>query len=165
LYPSDEVQKERVKLTPALSLHSQVIYVKTIAPGDAVSYGGRFVAEKTMRVATIPIGYGDGYPRSLSGIGWVLIRGRKAPILGRICMDQLMVDVTEIEGACEGDHVTLIGADGEECITADELGALSGRFNYELVCDLSVRLPRVYLQDGAVSAYRASYEKKTVWLD
>ena len=101
--------------------------------------------EKIMKVATIPLGYGDGYPRSLSDKGYVLIRGKKAKILGRICMDQFMVDVTDIPDVTEGDKVTLIGADGEECITANALGELSGRFNYELVCDLNQRLPRVYV--------------------
>ena len=98
-----------------------------------------------MRIATVPIGYGDGYPRSLSGKGFVLIKGQKAPIIGRICMDQMMVDVTDIKEAKEGDKVTLIGTDGAFSIKADELGELSGRFNYELVCDLGNRIPRHYI--------------------
>jgi alanine racemase len=97
-----------------------------------------------MRVATIPVGYGDGYPRSLSGKGYVLICGKKAPILGRVCMDQFMVDVTEIPEAQMGDLVTLIGTDGDLEITIEELGDISGRFNYELACDLGKRIPRVY---------------------
>lgn len=144
MWPSEEVNKEIVRLKPALSLYSHIVYIKEIQPGDAVSYGGTFVAEKTMRVATIPVGYGDGYPRSLSGKGYVLIHGKKAPILGRVCMDQFMVDVTEIPEAEMDDPVTLIGKDGASEITIEELGDISGRFNYELACDLGKRIPRVY---------------------
>ncbi|MDE5892977.1 MAG: alanine racemase, partial [Acetatifactor sp.] len=130
------------------SLHSHLVYVKEIEPGQSVRYGGTFTADRKMRVGTVPVGYGDGYPRSLSGKGFVLIGGKRAPILGRVCMDQFMVDLSELPQAAEGDAVVLIGRDGQEEITAGELGALSGRFNYELVCDLSPRVPRVYLRGG-----------------
>lgn len=153
LYPSDEVSKEIVPLRPALSLYSEVVYCKTIHKGQSVSYGGTFTAEEDMRIATVPLGYGDGYPRSLSGKGYVLIRGKKAPILGRICMDQFMVDVTEIPGASEGDKVTLLGVDGGEKISAELLGDLSGRFNYELVCDLGQRIPRIYRRNGEIKEF------------
>lgn len=146
LWPSEEVLKDTLSLKPALSLYSHVVYIKEIQPGDAVSYGGTFVAERSMRVATIPVGYGDGYPRGLSNKGYVLIHGQKAPILGRVCMDQFMVDVTDIPEAAMDDLVTLIGTDGEETITMEEIGALGGRFNYELACDLGKRVPRVYIQ-------------------
>ncbi len=155
--PSDAVGGDIVSLKPALSLHSEVVYVKDLHKGQSVSYGGTFTAEKEMRVATIPVGYGDGYPRLLSGKGYVLIRGQKAPILGRVCMDQFMVDVTAIPGAGEGDHVTLIGEDGDCRITAKLLGELSGRFHYELLCNLGVRIPRVYLRDGVIDSFRAPY--------
>lgn len=145
LWPSNEVDRTIVPLKPALSLKSHIAFVKSLEPGESVSYGGTFTAKTRMRVATIPVGYGDGYPRSLSNKGYVLIRGQKAPILGRVCMDQFMVDVDAIPDACEGDEVTLLGRDGEQVITAEELGDLSGRFNYELCCDLSRRVPRVYL--------------------
>ncbi len=158
IWPSEEVDQEAVKLQPALSLHSHVVYVKDLHKGECVGYGGTFTAKKEMRVATIPVGYGDGYPRMLSGRGHVLIRGQKAPILGRVCMDQFMVDVTDIPLAAAGDHVTLIGTDGPEQITAAFLGELSGRFHYELVCDLGRRIPRVYVQDGRVSSVRAPFE-------
>lgn len=151
LYPSEEVDKDAVHLKPALALKSHVAFVKEIEPGTPVSYGGTFVAEKKMRIATIPVGYGDGYPRALSGVGYVLIRGKKAPILGRICMDQFMVDVTEIDGASFGDKVTLIGRDGNESISVEKLGELSGRFNYEFICDLGKRIPRVYVKNGMVA--------------
>ncbi|MCR5755556.1 MAG: alanine racemase, partial [Acetatifactor sp.] len=154
LYPSDEVQKDVIQLKPALSLHSHIVYIKTIHAGQAVSYGGTFVADRDMKIATIPLGYGDGYPRSLSGKGYVLIRGQKAPILGRVCMDQFMVDVSHIRDVQEDDSVVLIGYDKDQQISAEEIGDLSGRFNYELVCDLNQRLPRVYLRHGEVIEVR-----------
>lgn len=143
IYPSDEVSRE-IPLAPVMELKSHVVYIKMIEPGTAISYGGTFVAEHPMRIATIPVGYGDGYPRSLSNCGYVLIRGKKAPILGRVCMDQFMVDVTDIEAELL-DEVTLLGRDGDAEITVDELGALSNRFPYEFVCDIGKRVPRVYL--------------------
>ena len=144
IYPSDEVDKEAVHLQPALELVSHISYVKDVEAGTPISYGGTFVSDRKMRVATIPVGYGDGYPRSLSGRGEVLIRGKRAKILGRICMDQFMVDVTHIPEAAFMDRVTLIGPDGEERITVEELAGLSGRFPYEFVCCLGKRIPRVY---------------------
>ncbi len=151
LYPSEEVQKDQLRLKPALSLKSHVAFVKEVEEGTPISYGGTFVATKKMKIATIPVGYADGYPRSLSNLGYVLIRGKKAPIIGRICMDQFMVDVTEIEGVSFGDKVTMIGCDGNETITVEMLGDLSGRFNYEFICDLGKRIPRVYVKNGVVA--------------
>lgn len=145
LWPSEEMDRERISLRPLFSLYSHVVYVKTVPAGTPVSYGGTYVTKEERRIATIPVGYGDGYPRGLSGKGNVLIRGKRAPILGRVCMDQFMVDVTDIPEAAQGDLVTLIGTDGKEQITMEELGNLSGRFNYELACDLGSRIPRVYL--------------------
>ena len=144
LWPSEEVPKDVVPLRPLLSLHSHVVYVKTVPAGTAVSYGGTFVTEKETRIATIPVGYGDGYARGLSNKGEVLIRGKRVPILGRVCMDQFMVDVTGLPDVREGDPVTLIGTDGTETITLEELGRISGRFNYEFACDLGKRVPRIY---------------------
>ncbi len=158
LWPSAEVSRERISLHPLLSLKSHVVYVKEVEAGVPVSYGGTYVTSDKTQVATIPVGYGDGYPRSLSGKGYVLIKGRRAPILGRICMDQFMVDVSHIPGAAPGDEVTLIGTDGEEEITMEMLGALSGRFNYELACDLGKRIPRVYLKEGKVVATKDYYD-------
>ncbi len=149
LYPSDEMDQEAMELVPAMSLYSHIVYVKEIEPGMGISYGQTFVADKKMKIATIPLGYGDGYPRNLSNKGWVLIHGKKAPILGRICMDQFMVDVTEID-AKEGDLVTLVGTDGDETIKIDELAVLAGTFNYEFVCDLGKRVPRVFMKQGKI---------------
>lgn len=152
--PSDEVQIEEAALTPALSWKSHIVFMKEIEAGSSVSYGGLFTARETMLVATIPVGYADGYPRSLTGKGSVLIHGRRCPILGRICMDQFMVDVSKIPDVKVGDEVILLGKDNGEQITAEELGALSGRFNYELVCDINKRIPRVYLKNGKPAAYK-----------
>ena len=146
LSPSAQVPRKLLSLRPALSLKSRLVYVKEVEEGTPVSYGGTYITRERTRIATVPVGYGDGYPRSLSNKGYVLIRGKRAPILGRVCMDQFMVDVTAIPEACEGDEVTLIGTDGEEEITMEQLGELSGRFNYELACDLGQRIPRVYLK-------------------
>ena len=146
IYPSSEVSRSYVELHPAMELKSHVVYLKTIEPGTMVSYGGNFTAAHKMKIATIPVGYGDGYPRSLSGKGSVLIRGKRAPILGRICMDQFMVDVTGMDVQML-DEVTLLGRDGEEEITLEELDKLSGRFPYEFVCDIGKRVPRVYVNE------------------
>ena len=151
IYPSDEVDRTKLSLRPVMSLRSEISYVKEIGPGDEVSYGGTFRADRTMRIATVPTGYGDGYPRQLSSKGHVLIAGKKAPILGRVCMDQFMVDVSGIPEAEEGSRVTLLGSCGEESISADLLGELSGRFPYEFVCDIAKRVPRVYLRNGEIT--------------
>lgn len=151
LWPSEEVSKHKLVLKPVLSLKSKIIYVKTLPKGQEISYGGTYITQKETRIATISVGYGDGYPRSLSNTGYVLVHGQKAPIVGRICMDQFMVDVTEInEKITVGDIVTLIGQDGDETITMEELGTLASRFNYELACDLSKRIPRVMKKDGTL---------------
>lgn len=158
LWPSEQVSREIVKLTPVLSLYSHIVYIKEIEAGTSVSYGGTFTAQERMRIATIPVGYGDGYARSLSGKGYVLLHGKKAPILGRVCMDQFMVDVSNIPEAMEGDKVTLIGADGDEKITMEQLGELSGRFNYEFACDIGKRVPRVYTKGGKILYTRDYYQ-------
>ncbi len=150
LWPSEEIRKDGISLKPALELKSHIVYLKEIGAGEQVSYGGTYTAERRTRLATIPVGYGDGYPRTLSNIGEVLIHGKRARICGRVCMDQFMVDVTDIPEAEEYDEVTLIGSDGANVISAEELGERSGRFNYELLCDLNKRIPRVYYKNNAV---------------
>ncbi len=150
MYPSEEVKKENVPLKSALSLKSEIVYVKTIEEGTTVGYNATFTAKRKTKVATIPVGYADGYPRGLSNKGWVLIRGQKAPIIGRICMDQFMVDVTDIPDVQREDVVTLIGVDGKERISVEEMANLAGSFNYEFVCNLSKRVPRFYWRHGQV---------------
>lgn len=149
MYPSDEVNKEAVHLQTALELKSHVVFVKTLPAGTGISYGSTYVTDRETEVATIPVGYGDGYPRNLSNKGYVLIKGKRCPILGRVCMDQFMVDVTGMN-VREGEVATLIGSDGDECITVEELAELAGTFNYEFVCDLGKRIPRVYYRNGRI---------------
>lgn len=158
LWPSEEVSRDSISLRPLLSLKSRIVCIKEVDAGGQISYGGIYTAEKNMRVATIPVGYGDGYPRGLSGKGCVLICGKRAPILGRVCMDQFMVGVEEIPEAEEGMEVTLIGKDQDEQITMEEIGALSGRFNYELACNLGKRIPRVYVKNGRITDTKDYYK-------
>ena len=148
MYPSEEVSPELLSLKPALQFLSKVTFVKTLPAGCEISYGGTFVTTKQTRVATVPVGYADGYRRSLSGKFYCLIHGKKAPILGRICMDQMMVDVTEIPETKPGDRVTLVGTDGEETITMEAIAAAADSFNYEFVCGISRRVPRIYVSGG-----------------
>ena len=148
MYPSEEVDPARLPLRPALSWHSRVTHIKTLPAGREISYGGTCVLQRETCVATVPVGYADGYRRSLSSRFHVLIHGRKAPILGRVCMDQLMVDVTGIPGVQSSDPVVLVGADGGEAITVEEISAAADSFNYEFVCGISRRVPRLYTQGG-----------------
>lgn len=150
LHPSKETEKNAA-LRPAMELKSHITCIREILPGTAVSYGGTYTADSVRRVATVCAGYGDGYPRNLSGKGTILVHGKRAPILGRICMDQFMADVTKIEGVREFDEVTLLGGDGEERITMEELGDLSGRFNYEFACCIGKRVPRIFVRHGNTS--------------
>jgi len=147
LYPSEYVHQ--ITLKPAMSIISHISMVKEIEPGTSVGYGATFTAERRTAVATVPVGYADGYFRSLSNKGYVLIHGQKAPIIGRICMDQFMVDVTDIAEVRNDDEVVLIGKSGEKEITMEELSELAGSFNYEFACDVGKRVPRVYYADGS----------------
>ncbi len=148
MYPSAEVSKSLLKLEPALTWLSRVTYVKTLPAGREISYGGTYTTVKSTTVATIPVGYADGYRRNLSGKFHVLIRGRKAPILGRICMDQMMVDVTDIPDVTINDRVVLVGKFGKEEITMEEIAAAADSFNYEFVSGISRRVPRIYTSGG-----------------
>ena len=148
MYPSDEVDPQLLPLQPVVQWVTRVAYVKTLPAGRAISYGGTFVTTRETKVATLPVGYADGYRRSLSGKGYVLIHGKKAPILGRVCMDQTMVDVTDIPDVKLDDKVILIGRSGQEEITIDEMAAETGTINYEIICGLSRRIPRAYYRDG-----------------
>ena len=150
LYPSEEVDPKNLPLRPALSWSSRITHIKTLEAGREISYGGTFTTQRPTVVATIPVGYADGYRRALSGRFYVLIHGQKAPILGRVCMDQMMVDVTDIPGAAVGDRVVLIGKDKEETIAMEDIAAVADTFNYEFVCGISRRVPRYYVQGGKI---------------
>jgi alanine racemase len=149
MYPSEEVTRD-VPLRPALALKSHVGRVRTLPPGSSVSYGRTFIAKEPTTVANIPVGYGDGYHRALSNKGAVLIGGRRAPIIGRVCMDQFVADVSHIPGVAEGDEVVLIGSQGDERISAEELAGLAGTINYEVTTGLLQRIPRLFLRGGEV---------------
>jgi len=148
MYPSEEVSPELLSLKPALQFLSKVTFVKTLPAGREISYGGTYATTKETMVATVPVGYADGYRRNLSGKFYCLIHGKRAPILGRICMDQMMVDVTGIPETKPGDRVTLVGTDGMETITMEQIAAVADSFNYEFVCGISRRVPRIYVRDG-----------------
>ena len=150
MYPSDEVDPELLDLRPALRWETRIIHINLLEPGREIGYGGTYTTTRLTRVATLPVGYADGYRRNLSGRFYVLIRGKKAPILGRICMDQMMVDITDIPDARLGDMVVLVGKDGDEQITVEQIAAQGDSFNYEFVCGISRRVPRVYTLGGRV---------------
>lgn len=148
MYPSEEVDKSKVKLSPAIELKSHITMVKELEVGQKISYGGTYTTTKKTKIATVSVGYGDGYPRALSSKGYVLVAGKKANIVGRVCMDQMMVDVTDIDNVKRGDIVTLIGHDKDNYISIEEIADLAGTFNYEFVCDLGKRIPRNYYYNG-----------------
>ena len=156
MYPSDEVDPGLLELRPALRWETRIVHINLLEPGREIGYGGTYTTTHLTRVATLPVGYADGYRRNLSGRFYVLIRGKKAPILGRICMDQMMVDITDIPDARLGDPVVLVGKDGEEQITVEQIAAQGDSFNYEFVCGISRRVPRVYTLGGRVD-HRVSY--------
>ncbi len=145
LYPSRQMTGELPVLKPAMQWKARISYVKTVEPGTEISYGGTFRAVRPTVVATVPVGYADGMKRCLSGCGRVLVRGQYAPILGRICMDQFMVDVTDIPEVAEGDCVTIFGRDGDRMIPVEEVADLAHSFNYEFVCSITSRVPRKYI--------------------
>jgi alanine racemase len=144
LYPSQNVNKNVIKLKPALEWKTHVINVKSVDEGQGVSYGRTYITKGKTKIATLSVGYADGYPRALSSKGRVLIRGEYAPIIGRICMDQMMVDITHIENAEIEDEVTLVGKDGDNIISVEELANMAGSFNYEFVCSIGKRVRRIY---------------------
>ena len=144
-YPSDQVDRSIIKLAPAMSLKANIVFIKKVPAGTSISYGRHFVAERESLIATIPLGYADGYPRFLSGKGRVLVRGQYAPVVGNICMDQCMIDVTDIPDVKKYDEVVLMGTQGENTILADEIAEKTGTINYEIVCRIGKRVPRVYI--------------------
>lgn len=150
MYPSEEVDKSKIDLKPAMSLKTQVSYIKEISSNSPVSYGRTYYTTTNTKIATIPVGYADGYSRALSNKGRVLINGEYANIIGRICMDQFMIDVTHIQNVNIGDDVILIGEQNDKAVTAQEIAKLIGTINYEVVCMISKRIPRVYMKNGAI---------------
>ena len=148
LYPSDEVDKTIIDLKPALSWVSHIAYVKTLDEGREISYGGTYKTSEKRVIATVPVGYADGYPSVLSNRGRVIVNGQYANIVGRVCMDQFMIDVTGFEGVDTNTPVILIGSDGDACVSADEIARLTNTISYEVVCDISRRVPRTYYKDG-----------------
>ena len=147
-YPSDQVDPSLLPIRPTLSWHSRISYLQALPAGRQIGYGGTYTTTRETKVATIPVGYADGYHRVLSGRFHVLIRGRKAPILGRICMDQMMVDVTDIPDVAMEDPVVLIGTQGEETISIEQMASACGTINYEIMCGIQRRVPRIYLKHG-----------------
>jgi len=153
-YPAPWLAAGPVKLRPALSFKSRIIFIKEVPPGTAISYGCTYRTRTRSLIATVPVGYGDGYSRSLSNRGQVLVRGRRAPVVGRVCMDHLMIDVSGIEGVQRGDEVVLYGRQAEEAIPVEEVAGLLGTISYELICSLDKRVPRLYIQGGRLAALR-----------
>ncbi len=146
--PGPDMDMDGLGIRPALSWYSKISYIKQLDAGCEISYGGTFTTMRATKVATLPVGYGHGYPRALSNRFYVLIRGKRAPILGRVCMDQLMVDVTDIPDVTEEDIAVLVGQSGQEKITVEEISAAAGSFNYEFLCGIARRVPRWYYRDG-----------------
>lgn len=144
LFPSDEVNKEGLNLKPAMEIVSHIIHIKDVDEGTPIGYGHTYVSPSKRRIATVCIGYADGYQRAFSNKGVVLIRGKRAPVVGRVCMDQIMIDITGIDGVNVGDYVVIMGKNGDEVLSAEELGELAGSFNYEIICTFMPRVIRTY---------------------
>lgn len=148
LYPSEDVDKTLLDIKPAMEWKTHISHIKTLEAGREISYNGTYVTNKRTVVATVTVGYADGYPRCLSNKGRVIVNGRYAKILGRVCMDQLMIDITDIPNVKTDDEVTLVGRDGDAVLTMEEVSGLAHSFNYELPCRISRRVPRVYIKNG-----------------
>lgn len=144
LYPSDEVNKDNMKLMPAMEVMSHIVHIKTVEKGFKIGYGHIYEAPSERTIATVSIGYADGYKRCLTGVGYVLANGKKAPIVGKICMDQCMVDITDIPDLKVGDKVVVMGKSGNEELSAELLGSMCHSFNYETICSFMPRVIRIY---------------------
>ena len=145
MYPSDEVDKSRLDLIPAMTLKSTITHIKEVEPGRGVSYGKEYITDKKTKIATVPIGYADGYLRKLAKHGKMIVDGVKVPIIGRICMDQCMIDVTNVHNIDKGDEVIIFGREG---VTVDDLAEWLETINYEVSCVIGKRIPRIYTKDG-----------------
>ena len=150
LYPSDEVMADKVTLKPAMEVISHIIHIKDVEAGVGIGYGHTYVTSEKRKIATVCIGYADGFNRAFSNKGYVLVRGKRAPVIGRVCMDQIMVDITDINGVNVGDYVVILGENGGETLTAEQLGEMCGSFNYEIVCTFMPRVVRVYYENGEI---------------
>lgn len=154
-YPSEEVDKTKVYLKPVMSLKTNIVHLKKVPIGEYISYGRKFKTERESIIGTLPVGYADGYTRSLGEEAKVIINGKLVPVIGRICMDQCMVDLTNVPDVNLGDEVILMGEDSESKMTADELASILGTINYEVLCMISRRVPRVYVKDKKVIKIRS----------
>lgn len=153
-YPSEEVIKEHLKLKPVMTLKTNIVHIKDVKSGEYISYGREFKCERSSKIATLPVGYADGYTRLLNGKAKVIINGEFAPVVGRICMDQCMVDITDLSAAEVGDEVILMGEEGGNKFDADDIAKLIGTINYEIVCMINKRVPRVYTRNDNVIKIR-----------
>jgi alanine racemase len=149
-YPSDQVRKERVHLLPALRFVSEIAMLKDVPAGTPISYGGTYITQKRERIATVPVGYGDGYSRSLSNKAYALVHGRRVPVVGRVCMDQLHLVVSDVPDVKVGDEVVLYGTQGRESVSIEEIAAIAGTISYEVICNIGTRVPRLYFQNGKI---------------
>jgi alanine racemase len=145
LYPSDDVDHSQLDLTPVMSVKASIVHLKEVPPGTSISYGRKFTTDRVSKIATIALGYADGYPRPYSPVGKVIVNGCFAPIAGNICMDQCMIDVTDVPEVKVGDEVIIMGSDGTNTILADDIAAATGTINYEIICAFGQRLPKVYI--------------------
>jgi alanine racemase len=143
-----------VKLKPALAFKSRISFVKEVPAGTPISYGCTYRTAGRAVIGTVPAGYADGYSRRLSNRGEVLVRGRRVPVVGRVCMDQLMIDLSGVPGAARGDEVVLYGAQGEEAVTVEEVAGALDTISYEILCAVGKRVPRLYLREGRVTLIR-----------
>lgn len=150
LYPSEEMDKEACILHPAMTFKSHIVHVKSVPAGETVGYGGTYTLPCEKKIATVGVGYADGYPRALSNQGRMLLHGQYVPIVGRVCMDQTMIDVSGIADVAVGDEVVLFGKQGENFISVEEIAEMSASFNYETVCDVNRRVPRIFYREGLV---------------
>lgn len=152
MYPSDEVNRDRIRLQPVMSVKTRMVMVKKLPPGCGISYGVTYRTQGEEVIGTLPIGYADGFSRMYTGQGRVLVRGRRVPVVGRICMDQCMINITDVPQASLQDEIVILGEQGAERITAEELASLLGTINYEITCMISHRVPRVYIRNGQVAS-------------
>jgi alanine racemase len=153
-YPSNEVDRNQIELKPVMQLKTNIVHIKKVPKDFSVGYGRSFITKKESVIATLPVGYADGYTRALNGKAKVIVKGEFSPVVGKICMDQCMIDVSHIKNVSIGDEVILIGSSGDKKFDADDMAEVLGTINYEVICMISRRVPRVYIKDGMVIKVR-----------